>query len=142
MENLPPLAYSDDKIRGILSRVKTIALVGASANPDRPSYEVMAFLQSRGYRVIPVNPGLAGQELLGETVFAGLAEIPVPVDMVDVFRVSSAVPEIAEAAIAIGAKVLWTQLDVRHDGAAAKAEAAGIEVVMDRCPKIELQRLG
>jgi len=137
-----PLTYSDAELRRILSSVKTIAMVGASANPERPSHEVMAFLQGKGYRVIPVNPGLGGQQLLGEVVFSRLADMPVSVDMVDVFRASEAVPGIVDEAIAIGARVLWTQLGVRHDEAAAKAKAAGLDVVMDRCPKIELARLG
>jgi len=137
-----PLRYSDVKIHHILATVRTIALVGASANSARPSHEVMHFLQGRGYRVIPVNPGLAGQELLGETVQASLSAIAQPIDMVDVFRDSSAAPGIVDEAIAIGAKVVWMQLGVRHDAAAAKAEAAGIEVIMDRCPKIEIGRLG
>jgi predicted CoA-binding protein len=136
-----PLIYSDTQLRRILSSVKTIALVGASANPERPSHEVMGFLQGRGYRVIPVNPGLEGQQLLGEGVVARLSDIREAVDMVDVFRASDAVPGIVDDAIAIGAKVVWTQLGVRHDEAAAKAKAAGLDVVMDRCPKIELKRL-
>ncbi|HXP95492.1 MAG TPA: CoA-binding protein, partial [Telmatospirillum sp.] len=113
-----PLTYSDAELRRILSSVKTIAMVGASANPERPSHEVMAFLQGKGYRVIPVNPGLGGQQLLGEVVFSRLADMPVSVDMVDVFRASEAVPGIVDEAIAIGARVLWTQLGVRHDEAA------------------------
>ncbi len=137
-----PIAYSDAKLRRILSSVKTIALVGASANWNRPSYFVMKYMQSKGYRVIPVNPGLAGQQLLGETAYARLADIPEPVDMVQVFRASAAAPGLVDEAIAIGAKVVWMQLGVRHDEAAAKAEAAGLEVVMDRCPKIEFGRLG
>ncbi|PKU26686.1 O-acetylhomoserine/O-acetylserine sulfhydrylase [Telmatospirillum siberiense] len=137
-----PLVYSDAKLRRILSSVRTIAMVGASANWNRPSYFVMKYLQSKGYRVIPVNPGLAGQQLQGETVYARLADIPDPVDMVDVFRAADAVPGIVEEAIAIKARVVWMQLGVRHDAAAANAEAAGLEVVMDRCPKIEFGRLG
>ena len=124
MNQPAPLAYSDAKIRSVLQRVKTIALVGASSNWNRPSYFVMKYLQSKGYRVIPVNPGTAGQTLLGETIYAKLADIPDQVDMVDVFRAADALPGIAYEAIAIGAKVLWAQLGVRHDGAAAKAEAA------------------
>lgn len=134
--------YPDAKIRGILQRVRTIAMVGASANPARPSHQVMRYLLARGYRVIPVNPGLAGQALQGERVYATLRDIPGPVDMVDIFRAVDAVPGVVEEAIAIGAKVVWMQLGVRHDAAAAKAEAAGIEVVMNRCPAIELVRLG
>ena len=135
------LHYDDSFIKNILSSTKTIALVGASANPERPSHEVMHFLQSRGYRVIPVNPGLAGQELLGETVRASLRDIPEPIDMVDIFRASDAVPPIVEDAITIKAKTVWMQLNVRHDEAAARAQAAGLAVVMDRCPKIETRRL-
>jgi O-acetylhomoserine (thiol)-lyase len=142
MNHAAPLAYPDAKLRGILRRVRTIAMVGASSNWNRPSYFVMKYLQSKGYRVIPVNPGTAGQTLLGETVYAGLRDIPEPVDMVDVFRAPAQVPPIVDDAIAIGAKVVWMQLGVRHDEAAARAEAAGIEVVMDRCPKIEYGRLG
>ena len=142
MNDMAPLAYSDAKLRAILQRVKTIAMVGASSNWNRPSYFVMKYLQSKGFRVIPVNPGTAGQTLLGETIYAKLADIPDPVDMVDVFRASDALPGIADEAIAIGAKVLWSQLGVRNDAAAAKAEAAGLEVIMDRCPKIEFSRVG
>jgi predicted CoA-binding protein len=133
--------YPDATIRDILQRVRTIALVGASANPARPSFGVMRYLLSKGYRVIPVNPGLAGQDLLGQRVHAALRDIPGPVDMVDIFRATDAVPGIVEEAIAIGAKVVWMQLGVRHDAAAAKAEAAGIDVIMNRCPAIELERL-
>ena len=142
MNEMAPLGYSDAKLRAILQRVKTIAMVGASSNWNRPSYFVMKYLQSKGFRVIPVNPGTAGQTLLGETIYARLADIPDPVDMVDVFRAADALPGIADEAIAIGAKVLWAQLGVRHDAAGAKAEAAGLEVVMDRCPKIEFSRFG
>ena len=142
MTALPPLSYSDLKLRRILSGVRTIAMVGASTNWNRPSYFVMKYLQTKGYRVIPVNPATAGQELLGETIRASLTEIGEPVDMVDVFRRSDQVGVVADEAIAIGAKVLWTQLGVRDDEAAARAEAAGLEVVMDRCPKIEYGRLG
>lgn len=142
MNELAPLSYRDDAIRAILQRVKTIAMVGASTNWNRPSYFVMKYLQSKGYRVIPVNPGAAGQALLGETVHKSLRDIEVPVDMVDVFRAPDQVMPVAEDAIAIGAKVLWMQLGVRNDAAAAKAEAAGIEVIMNRCPKIEFGRLG
>ncbi|CAA7624700.1 O-acetylhomoserine/O-acetylserine sulfhydrylase [Candidatus Terasakiella magnetica] len=142
MTELPALSYSDLKLRRILSGVRTIAMVGASANWNRPSYFVMKYMQAKGYRVIPVNPGIAGQELLGETVVAGLRDVPLPVDMVQVFRRSDQVGPVADEAIAIGAKVLWLQLGVRNDEAALRAEAAGLEVVMDRCPKIEYGRLG
>ena len=134
--------YSDAKIRGILQRVRAIAMVGASANPARPSFGVMRYLQGKGYRVIPVNPGLAGQDLQGERVYPALRDIPGPVDMVDIFRVADAVPGIVEDAIAIGAKVVWMQLGIHHDAAAAAAEAAGMEVIMNRCPAIEIERLG
>jgi predicted CoA-binding protein len=133
---------SDDQIRNILTSVKTVAVVGFSANPSRPSHGVAAFLQRKGFRVIPVNPGLAGQTQLGETVYASLKDIPFPVDMVDVFRASEFVAEVMMEAIAIGAKVVWTQLDVVDEAAAAKGRAAGLEVVMDRCPAIEMPRLG
>lgn len=133
--------YSDDYLRGILRRVKTIALVGASPRPDRPSHRVMQFLQSRGYRVIPVNPQAAGETLHGEKVFAALADIPEAIDMVDIFRRSELVGPVIDEAIAKGAKVIWMQLGVRNDEAAAKAEAHGIEVVMNRCPAIEIPRL-
>jgi predicted CoA-binding protein len=133
--------YDDDYIRGILRRTNVIAMVGASPNWNRPSYFAMKYLQQKGYRVIPVNPKEAGGEILGERVYAGLAEIPVKVDMVDCFRASAAIPPIADEAIKIGAKVLWLQLGVRNDEAAAKAEAAGLQVVMNRCPKIEFGRL-
>jgi O-acetylhomoserine (thiol)-lyase len=142
MSSLDPLPYSDAKIRSILQRVKTIAMVGASSNWNRPSYFVMKYLQGKGYRVIPVNPGIAGQTLLGEKVYASLIDIPEPVDMVDIFRTSDQVPPIVDEAIAIGAKVVWMQLGIRNDQAAAKAEAAGLEVIMNRCPKIEFGRLG
>jgi O-acetylhomoserine (thiol)-lyase len=140
--SLEPIPYPDAQIRGILQRVRTIAVVGASANWNRPSAFVMRYLQQKGYRVIPVNPGLAGQTLQGETVYGSLREIPDPVDLVDVFRAVDAVPGIVEDAIAIGAKVVWMQLGIRHDAAAARAEAAGIEVIMNRCLKIEYGRLG
>lgn len=135
------LRYSDAQIRSILDRVKTVAMVGASTNVMRPSHFVMLYLQKKGYRVIPVNPGAAGQTLLGETVVANLQELPVAVDMVDVFRRAQDVPPIADDAIRIGASVLWMQQGVRNDDAAQTAEAAGLEVIMDRCPKIEYGRL-
>ncbi len=135
------IPYSDAYLRGILQSVRTIALVGASANWNRPSYFVMKYLLDKGYRVIPVNPGQAGKEILGQTVYASLRDIPEPVDMVDVFRRSDQVGPIAEEAVAIGAKVLWMQLTVINHQAASMAEAAGLKVVMDRCPKIEFGRL-
>jgi O-acetylhomoserine (thiol)-lyase len=142
MPDLEPIPYSDQQIRHILEKVKTIAMVGASSNWNRPSYFVMKYLQGKGYRVIPVNPGIASQQLLGETVYASLREIPEPVDMVDVFRPAREAPKIVEDAIAIHAPVVWMQLGIRNDAAAATAEAAGIEVIMNRCPKIEFGRLG
>ena len=135
------IAYSDAKLRAILQRVRVIALVGSSAHWNRPSYFVMKYLQGKGYRVIPVNPGIAGEMLLGEKVYASLRDIPEPVDMVEIFRASDQVQPIVEDAIAIGAKVVWMQLGVRDDAAAARAEAAGLQVVMNRCPKIEYGRL-
>src|SRR6202020_1323333 len=142
MADLEPIPYSDAKIRAILERVKTIALVGASANWNRPSYFVMKYLQGKGYRVIPVNPGIAGKTLLGEPVYASLRDIPDKVDMVDMFRRSEDTAPVVEDAIAIGAEVVWMQLGVRNDAAAKIAEAAGLEVIMNRCPKIEFGRLG
>ncbi|MFB9887054.1 CoA-binding protein [Balneatrix alpica] len=135
------LKYADEEIRDILEEVSVIALVGASPNPERPSYTVMKYLLHKGYRVIPVNPNEAGKEILGEEVFASLADIGEPVDMVDIFRRSETVMEVVEQAIEIGARVVWMQLDVVNEEAAAKAEEAGLRVVMDRCPKIEYERL-
>ena len=134
-------AYTDDYIRGILRRVRTIAMVGASPNWNRPSYFAMKYLQQKGYRVIPVNPVAAGQIILGEKAYASLEDIPEPVDMVDIFRNSEAAGPITDEAIAIGAKVAWMQLGVRNDPACQRAEAAGLTVVMNRCPKIEYGRL-
>ena len=131
---------SDSEIRDILTSVKTIALVGWSPKPDRPSHGVAAFLKSRGYRVIPVNPGQAGQQALGETVVASLAEAG-PVDMVDIFRRSEEAGAVADEAVRLGAKVVWMQLGVQDDAAAERARAAGARVVMNRCPKIEIARL-
>jgi len=133
---------TDDDIRQILTTVKTIAVVGFSANPDRPSNEVAAFLKRKGFRVIPVNPGLAGQSFLGERVYATLKDIPFTVDMVDVFRASEYVAAVMDEAISIRAKVVWTQLDVVDETAAEKGRAAGLSVVMNRCPAIEMPRLG
>ena len=136
-------SYSADYIKHILKSVKTIALVGASANIVRPSYFVMKYLIDKGYSVIPVNPGLAGQELLGQKVYASLADIPLSIDMVDVFRNSDAAMAITDEALALPEKpkVIWMQLSVRNDEAAAKAEQAGVQVVMNRCPKIEYGKL-
>jgi hypothetical protein len=132
---------SDDEIRKILTETKTIALVGASPRPDRDSHDVMAFLQSRGYRVIPVNPVCAGETILGERVRASLAEIDEPIDLVDVFRNSEAAGPVADEAIAARAKAVWMQLGVVNEPAAERARKAGLAVVMDRCPKIEIPRL-
>lgn len=131
----------DSEIRDILTSVKTIAVVGWSPKPDRPSHGVAAFLKRRGYRVIPVNPGQAGQDALGETVVASLAEAG-PVDMVDIFRRSEEAGAVVDQAIAAGAKVVWMQLGVIDDSAADRARAAGLNVVMNRCPAIEIPRLG
>lgn len=133
---------TDTDIIDILTSVKTIALVGASDNPARPSNDVMAYLLEQGYQVIPVNPALSGRDVLQQKVYATLADIPVKVDMVDVFRRSEAVYDLAQEAIAIGAKVLWTQLGVVNEQAAVLAKNTGMKVVMDRCPKIEIRRLG
>lgn len=135
--------YPDAYIRRILSTVRTIALVGASNNPARPSWIVLKYLSERGFEVIPVDPELAGGEILGRPVFARLADIGEPIDMVEIFRNSEAAGPITDEALALDPlpKVIWMQLSVRNDAAAARAEAAGLEVVMDRCPKIEYGRL-
>jgi len=138
---MEPLYYPDWLIRRILRDTDTIAMVGASTNWNRPSYFAMKYLQEKGYRVIPVNPRAAGEQLLGETVHASLKDIPEPIEMVDIFQRSDRVPPIVDEAIEIGAKIVWMQLTVRHDEAAEKAEAAGLTVIMDRCPKIEFGRL-
>ncbi len=132
----------DDGIRTLLTEARTIALVGASDRPDRASYGVMAYLQQRGYRVIPVNPQITGEHLHGEFVFRDLDQIGETIDIVDIFRNSAAAGEVVDAAIAAGAKAVWMQLGVVNEAAAARAEAAGLQVVMDRCPKIEIPRLG
>jgi predicted CoA-binding protein len=134
-------SYSDSYLREILDSVHTIAMVGASDHWNRPSAFAMKYLQGKGYRVIPVNPRAAGGEILGETVYASLDEIPNTIDMVDVFRNAEAAGPITDAAIALGAKVVWMQIGVVNPAAAARAEAAGLKVVMNRCPKIEWSRL-
>jgi predicted CoA-binding protein len=132
----------DEDIKALLERTRTIALVGASDRPDRPSNEVMAVLQRHGYRVLPVNPQITGEHLHGEFVWRDLAQIGEPIDMVDIFRRPQAAGEAVDEAIAAGAKAIWMQLGVINEEAAARAEAAGLQVVMDRCPAIEIPRLG
>lgn len=136
-------SYSDDFLKSILSRTKVVAVVGVSSNPVRPSYFVARYLSLKGFKVIPVNPGLAGQMLFGATAVASLHDISEPVDMVDIFRRSEAVPEIVDEALDACAhlKTIWMQIGVQHPEAAAKAEARGMDVVQNRCPKIEYQRL-
>jgi predicted CoA-binding protein len=135
-------SYPDAYLRDILTSVRTIAVVGASPRPHRPSHGVMRYLQQRGYRAIPVNPFAAGDTILGERCHGTLDEIGEPIDMVDVFRRSEAAGAIVDQAVAIGAKVVWMQLGVIDIAAASRAEAKGIKVVMDRCPAIEIPRLG
>jgi predicted CoA-binding protein len=136
-------SYPAEYIRNILQSVKTIALVGASSNSVRPSYFVMQYLLDKGYDVIPVNPGLAGQKLLGQSVFGSLKDIPQPVDMVDIFRNSDAAGAVTAEALQLEPKpkVIWMQLSVRNDQAAANAEVHGLQVVMNRCPKMEYGKL-
>jgi len=136
-------SYPDSYIRGILNTVKTVAMVGFSPKENRPSYFVFKYLIERGYRVIPVNPGQAGKEVLGQKVYASLSDIPVPIDMVDIFRATENVPPIVDEALTLTPKpqVIWMQLTVRNDEAAKRAEDAGLKVVMNRCPKIEYGRL-
>lgn len=138
------MTYADNDLREVLTEAKVIALVGFSANPARPSHGVAQFLVQKGYRVIPVNPGLAGQVFEGEKIYASLAEIPDEVDMVDVFRASEAVPEIVEESLRRwpGLKYIWLQIGVIHDEALARAEARGVRTVQNLCPKIEIPRLG
>ncbi len=133
---------TDEDIARLLNTTRTIALVGASDRPDRAAHEVMGMLLAHGYHVVPVNPALAGQTIHGQTVVATLADVAEPIDMVDVFRRSEFVADVVADAIAVGAKSVWTQLGVIDPTAAARAEAAGLQVVMDRCPKIEIRRLG
>ena len=133
---------SDDDIATLLRDVRTIAMIGASDRPDRPSYGVAAFLVAHGYRVIPVNPQITGDHLHGEFVWRELSQIGDPIDMVDIFRRSEDAGAAVDQAIAAGAKSVWLQLGVRDDAAVARAEAAGLKVVQDRCPKIEIARLG
>lgn len=131
-----PIGYTQE----LLGKTKTIAVVGASPNEARPSFGVMRFLIGKGYDIAPVNPGQAGGEILGQTVFTSLADLETPVDMLDVFRASEAIPAIADEVLALPwkPKIVWLQLGIRNDDAAAKLEAAGITVVMNRCPAIEL----
>ena len=133
--------YSDEFLKETLNRVRTIAVVGASANWNRPSFFVMKYLQAKGFRIIPVNPKEAGSTILGEKVYASLSEIPHGVDMVEIFRSSDEAGPITDEAIKKGAKVVWMQIGVRNDEACKRAEAAGATVVMNRCPKIEYSRL-
>jgi uncharacterized protein len=135
--------YEAEYIKDILRSVKVIAMVGASANAVRPSYFVMKYLIDKGYTVVPINPGLAGQELLGQRVYASLRDVFGPIDMVDIFRNSAAAGEIADDALELNPlpKVIWMQLTVRNNDAAVRAEAKGIKVVMNRCPKIEYGKL-
>ena len=135
--------YDDSYIRGILNTVKTIAMVGASAKDNRPSYFAFKYLGERGYTMIPINPGLAGKELLGRKIYARLSEVPEPIDMVDVFRAANYALPIVQEALTLNPKprVIWMQLGIRNDEAAALAEANGMKVVMNRCPKIEYGRL-
>jgi predicted CoA-binding protein len=135
--------YSDQLLKDVLNRMKTVAVVGVSANPVRPSYFVARYLSRKGIRVVPVNPGLAGQELFGETVYATLYDIPFDVDMVDVFRRSDAVPAIVDEALARwpDLQTIWLQIGVEHADSAEVVQARGVTVIQNRCPKIEYQRL-
>ena len=136
-----PLTAPDD-IAELLRETRTIAMIGASDRPGRPSWDVMRFMQAAGYRVLPVNPQITGEHVHGEYVWRNLSQIGEPIDMVDVFRRSEAAGEAVDQAIAAGAKSVWLQIGVINEEAAARAEAAGLKVVMDRCPKIEMARLG
>ena len=132
---------SDQAIAQLLLQAKRIALVGASAKPERPSHRVMQFLLDEGYEVIPINPGLAGQKLLGQTVYASLADLPRSVDMVDIFRDAASLPEVTQEVVDAGIPAIWTQLGVVHSEAERTAVDAGLQVVVDRCPAIEIPRL-
>jgi predicted CoA-binding protein len=132
----------DEDIKALLEGARTIALVGASDRPSRPSYGVMRFLQGHGYRVIPINPQITGEHVHGEFVFRDLHQLGDPIDIVDIFRRPEAAGEAVDEAIAVGAKAVWMQLGVINHAAAARAEAAGLKVVMDRCPAIDIPRLG
>ena len=132
----------DEDIKGLLESARTIALVGASDRPDRPSWRVMRFLQDHGYRVVPVNPQITGEHVHGEFVFHDLHQLGDPIDIVDIFRRPEAAGEAVDQAIAVGAKAVWMQLGVINHEAAARAEAEGLQVVMDRCPAIDIPRLG
>ena len=136
-------SYSDSYIRGILNTVKTVAMVGASEKENRPSYFAFKYLLERGYTMIPVNPGHAGEQMLGQPIYARLADVPVPIDMIDIFRGSRYALPIVQEALTLTPRpqVIWMQLGVRNDEAAALAEANGMKVVMNRCPKIEYGRL-
>jgi len=133
--------YSNQYIREILTNSRVVAMVGASPNWNRPSFFVMKYLQAKGFRVLPINPAAEGQEILGENVYASLEQLPCKVDLVDIFRNSEAAGSITDQAIKINAKAVWMQLTIRNDAAAARAEKAGLKVVMNRCPKIEFARL-
>jgi predicted CoA-binding protein len=132
---------SDGAIAQLLVQAKRIALVGVSAKPERPSHQVMQFLLDEGYEVLPINPGLAGQKLLGQTVYASLADLPTDVDMADIFREAAALPEITRDVVDAGIPAMWTQLGVVHSAAERTAADAGLQLVMDRCPAIEIPRL-
>lgn len=132
---------SDEAIAQLLMKAKRIALVGASAKPERPSHRVMQFLLEESYEVLPINPGLSGQSLLGQTVYASLADLPTKVDMADIFRDAASLPEVTQDVVAAGIPAMWTQLGVVHSKAEHAAVDAGLQVVVDRCPAIEIPRL-
>jgi predicted CoA-binding protein len=140
--SIVPIVTDGEGIHDILTRYRRIAVVGLSSNPERPSHDVSQFMQAQGYEIYPVNPMIAGQEVLGQKVYASLADLPIRPEIVNVFRRSEFVPDVAEQAIAVGADVLWTQLFVVHDAAAQRASAAGLKVVQNRCLKIEFHKHG